>query len=73
MRLIRSRFKLFLTCPNCLREGKRVLEVPDEEDAPRYVEELLESEFLRAQRFSCHCGGHLSTLTAVTELEQAAA
>ena len=60
-----ARFKLHLRCDNCAREVAKVIEVPDVEDAPRDVEELLESEFLRRQFVHCRCGGVMMGLVAV--------
>lgn len=64
---IRASFKLHYRCHNCERAVFKRLDVPDVDDAPGDVEELLESAFLQLQRYLCGgCEGAISTLIAVT-------
>lgn len=50
---IRARFRLHLRCDNCIKESIRTLDVPEADDAPCDIDELLDSAFLQSQRFSC--------------------
>ena len=46
-------FDLQIRCENCMRESERRVSVPDVEDAPTTVDELIESCFLANLRFCC--------------------
>lgn len=64
---IATRFKLHIRCENCVRDYALLLDVPDVEDAPTTVDELIESEFLARQRFTCHvCESAIGNLIGVT-------
>jgi hypothetical protein len=39
-------FTLHIRCDNCLRESRRVIEIPLADEVPRDAEELIESAFL---------------------------
>jgi DNA-directed RNA polymerase subunit RPC12/RpoP len=71
-----ARFKLHYRCLNCERNIFRSLDVPDEAEAPRDVDELLESAFFQNQRYFCAtCESSIGTLIAVQQWrsEEAAA
>lgn len=68
------KFKLHLRCANCRRDTTRLLVVPCIDDAPRDIDELMDSAYLRDQRFSCtSCEGRIGTIVAVTMPEALAA
>jgi ribosomal protein L37AE/L43A len=65
---IRVSFKLHYRCHNCERNVFKRLDVPDVDDAPGDVEELVESAFLQQQRYFCDgCESFIGTLVAITE------
>ncbi|MEP9376168.1 hypothetical protein ABLE91_05600 [Aquabacter sp. CN5-332] len=71
---IARQFKLFVRCECCRRESSRVIDVPDVEDAPTDVEELLCSTLLERQVFDCReCHGTIGLITGVATLEAEAA
>ena len=62
-------FKVYVRCANCRRDYGCRLEPPDVEGAPADIDELLESNFLRDQRFKCRdCECPIGTVTGVKEL-----
>lgn len=62
-------FELHIRCENCARESLRVLEVPDVDNAPRDVEELVESGLLSGLRYCCaKCESLIGRLFAVVPL-----
>lgn len=62
-------FKVYVRCANCQKDYGCRLEPPEADDAPRDIDELLESNFLRAQRFICRdCECPIATVTGVKEL-----
>lgn len=64
---IRASFKLHYRCANCQRNVFKRLDVPDVDDAPYDVEELMESAFLQRQRYFCDgCESFIGSLVAVT-------
>lgn len=65
---IAARFKLHYRCLNCERNICRHLDVPDADEAPRDVDELLDSAFLQNQRYFCDgCESFIGTLIAVQQ------
>ncbi len=67
-------FKLHLRCANCRRDTTRLLNVPRADGAPRDIDELMDSAFLREQRFACTgCEGQIGTIVAVTMPRELAA
>lgn len=63
-----ARFKVHFRCLNCERNISKILDVPDVDDAPRDVEELLESAFFQGQRYVCDaCEGSIGTLVGVSQ------
>lgn len=61
-----ARFKLHYHCLNCEKNVFRDLDVPDVDEAPRDVGELLESAFFQRQRYVCSsCEGFIGKLVAV--------
>lgn len=70
----RARFQLLQRCHNCERNQSRILDVPDVEDAPSDIDELMESAFLQSQRFKCReCEGFIGTIVAVKQWREAEA
>lgn len=64
---IRASFKLHYRCTNCQKNVFRRLDVPDVDDAPCDVEELLDSAFLQNVRHTCEtCESFIARLIAVT-------
>lgn len=64
---IRASFKLHYRCHNCERNVFKRLDVPDVDDAPGDVDELLDSAFLQGVRYQCNgCEGFIGQLIAVT-------
>lgn len=74
---MRLAFKVYVRCPNCQKDYGCRLEPPAADDAPRDIDELLESNFLQGQKFECQeCGSVIGTITGVKllrndQLEQA--
>lgn len=63
---IAAQFKVHVRCENCAMDGVRMLSVPRVDGAPVDIDELLESEFLSRQRFTCRqCDGAIANLVAV--------
>jgi len=59
-------FVLYVRCSNCLKEGTVPVSVPNEPDAPRDGEELIESAYLGSLRFSCQrCESPIGELVGV--------
>jgi hypothetical protein len=58
-------FKLHLRCTNCLKPAVRSLDVPDADDAPRDVDELMQSALLGRLSFACQCGSVIGQVVAV--------
>lgn len=66
---IAAAFKLHVRCSNCTKDTFQRLEVPDVDDAPRDVEQLMESALLRRQVFACRkCQNPIGQLVAVTQV-----
>lgn len=64
---IRASFKLHYRCTNCERNVFKRLDVPDVDDAPYDVEELLDSAFLQNARYFCDgCESFIGQIIAVT-------
>lgn len=67
--MVAARFKLHLQCENCRRNSAVLLDVPEDDDAPRDVDELMDSVFLQAQRFECAvCESFIGTIVGVNQL-----
>jgi hypothetical protein len=65
-----ARFQIFLKCENCRRRSCRTLDVPDVEDAPTGVDELVESAFLGRQVFACEvCDSTIATIVGINRSE----
>lgn len=68
--MLAARFKLHLQCENCRRNSAHVLDVPEADEAPRDIDELLESAFLQAQVFLCTvCESAIGTIVGVNRVE----
>jgi ribosomal protein S27E len=62
-------FKVYVRCPNCQKDYGSRLVPPDAEDAPTDIDELLESNFLREQKFKCQdCESPIGVVTGVKML-----
>ncbi len=62
-------FRLHVRCGNCKRVTAHNLSVPNVEDAPREVDELLASAFLERQRMSCsQCQSYKVQLMGATQI-----
>lgn len=67
-------FKLYLRCTNCRKDSAHMLAVPQVDDAPSDVDELVDSSILRTQCFLCdRCDSPIATLVAVTMPDRNAA
>lgn len=68
---VKASFRLGVLCANCGAVSGRRLDVPAVDDAPCDVDELLESEFLRQQRFVCPtCESFIATVRSVAPWPQ---
>lgn len=66
---MRIAFKVYVRCPNCQKDYGCRIEPPKADDAPCDIDELLDSNFLRDQRFECQeCGSVIGTVTGVKQL-----
>jgi hypothetical protein len=64
-----ARFRAHYRCLNCEKNTFRVIDVPDLDDAPRDIDELLESAFFRNLRFQCHvCEGFIGQVIAIKQV-----
>lgn len=63
-------FKVYVRCLNCQKDYGALLTPPEGlDDAPGDIDELLESNFLRSQRFVCDgCECAIATVTGVKEV-----
>ncbi len=62
-------FRVYVRCANCQRDYGCHLEPPEVEDAPSDIDELLESNYLRSQVFTCsECEYPIATVTGVKQL-----
>lgn len=65
-------FKIYVRCHSCKKDYDKTLAPPSVEGAPCDIDELLESEYLRNQKFKCsECECPIATITGVKELEWA--
>ncbi|MBP1852143.1 hypothetical protein J2Z17_003598 [Rhizobium halophytocola] len=63
----KANYELHIRCENCMREASRIVSVPQVDDAPEDVEELLGSGLLANLRFKCsHCDSAIGRVFAVT-------
>ncbi|MDR6953823.1 hypothetical protein J2X65_003186 [Ancylobacter sp. 3268] len=70
---IGAHFKLKVRCFNCRVDTVHRLAVPAAEDAPECVDDLLESQFLRDQRFQCKaCEAPIGVIVAAVEVKEPA-
>lgn len=66
---IRARFRIHVRCENCTKEASSILDVPNVEDAPGDIEELLDSAFLAQQRFVCRgCETPIGIIAGIAKL-----
>jgi hypothetical protein len=62
-------FKVYVRCANCQKDYGCRLEPPEADDAPADADALLDSNFLREQRFHCRdCECPIGTVTGVKVL-----
>ena len=65
-----AQFNIFLKCENCRRRSCRNLDVPDVEDAPTSVDDLVESALLSRQVFKCDvCDSTIATIIGINRAE----
>lgn len=65
-----ARFRIYLKCENCRRPSSVLLDVPDVDDAPCSVDDLLESAFLQRQAFTCQvCESAIGTIVGINRVE----
>lgn len=66
-------FKVYVRCLNCQKDYGTTLCPPEAEDAPCDIDELLESNFLSSQRFTCRdCESTIAMVTGVKQLRDGA-
>jgi len=59
-------FKVYVRCTNCRKDYGCRLEPPAADDAPADIDELLESQYLQEQRFTCRdCDCPIGAVTGV--------
>lgn len=64
-------FKLFIRCCDCLAVSSKRLDVPDFDDAPTSVDELVESAFLADVRFGCQrCDSSIGEIVGINQMEE---
>lgn len=64
-----ARFKAFYRCLNCEKNTVRSIDVPDVDDAPVDVDELVESSFFRSIRFHCTvCESAIAQVIAIKQI-----
>lgn len=69
---IAARFKLKVRCLNCKADTSHSLAVPSADDAPTDVDGLLDSQFLRDQKFTCRsCEAPIGIIVGVSQEEAA--
>lgn len=62
-------FKLFLMCSNCLRKSTKVLNIPNEDDAPTDVDDLVYSGVMQTLRFQCtQCESVIAEVVGIDQL-----
>ena len=62
-------FKIVVRCHNCRHDVCRRLDVPNVEDAPTTVDELIESAFMSSLRYSCEgCETPIGTVISIAHL-----
>ncbi|WP_371346502.1 hypothetical protein [Ancylobacter sp. IITR112] len=65
---IAARFRLKVRCFNCKVDTIHTVDVPVADDAPDGIDELLDSQLLRNQRFTCRsCDAAIGVIVGVTE------
>lgn len=66
---IRARFRVHVRCEHCTKDTTKILDVPDEDDAPSDIEELLESAFLMNQSFVCRgCDAPIGVIASIAQV-----
>ena len=64
-----ARFRAQYRCLNCEKNTVRMICVPDVEEAPRDIDELLESAFFQNLSYRCDvCEGAIGTLIALKQI-----
>lgn len=65
-----ARFKMKVRCHSCRKLTAHILNVPDHDEAPRDVDELMSSAFLQRQRFGCeHCDSFIGKIISANQVE----
>lgn len=69
---ISARFRLKVRCFNCKVDTVHTVDVPAADDAPDGIDELLDSQLLRNQSFTCRsCDAAIGVIVGVTEDREA--
>lgn len=69
---IAARFRLKVRCFNCKLDTAHTIDVPVADDAPDGIDELLDSQLLRDQRFVCRsCDNAIGVIVGVTQDREA--
>jgi len=67
---VAARFKLSVRCEGCRKMSTHMLDVPEADDAPCDVDELLCSAFLSWQSFTCrHCDCPIGQIVAASQAQ----
>lgn len=67
---IRARFRVHVRCEHCTRDTTKILDVPNVDDAPSDIEELLESAFLMSQSFVCRgCDTPIGIIASISQMQ----
>mgnify|MGYP003123465250 CR=1 FL=1 len=62
-------FKLFLMCSNCLRKSSKMINIPDEADAPTDVDDLVYSGVMQTLRFQCmQCESVIAEVVGIEQM-----
>lgn len=63
-------FRLTVRCTNCTRETQKAVNVPAGDEAPRDIDELMESAYWATIQWRCrHCGSVIGRLVAMKQCE----
>lgn len=67
-------FRIYVRCSDCMATSSKRVVIPDVEDAPRSVDEFVESGAMASVRFAClRCESAIAEVIGVNEVEVAAA
>lgn len=64
-----AQFRAHYRCLNCEKNTSQMINVPDAEDAPCDIDELVESAFFQSLRFRCQvCEGFIGQVIAIKQI-----